>query len=80
MSARAMVFGIAVATAVSLAGCGEKPQTLEGSAKKYQSEPWAVHSAANPGYAASGWKAGDKASWEAQIRQRNQSQNDYAPR
>lgn len=75
-----MMVGLAVATAVSLAGCGEKPQTLEGAAKKYQSEPWAVHSAANPGFAAAGWKGGDKASWEAQIRQRNQSQNDYAAR
>ena len=36
-----------------------------------------VSSAAEPAYAAPGWKAGDKAAWEAQIRQRNQAQNDY---
>ena len=80
MSARALAFGVAVSTAVSLVGCGEKPQTLEGSAKKYEAQPWAVRSAANPGFAAAGWKAGDKTSWEAEIRLRNQAQNDYAPR
>ena len=80
MSPRALVFGVAVAALVSLAACGEKPQTLDGSAKKYEAEPWAVHSAANPGFAAAGWKAGDRASWEAEIRLRNQAQNDYAPR
>ena len=37
---------------------------------------WAA-SASSPFYAAD-WKGGDKAAWEAQIRTRNQGQNDYA--
>ena len=69
---------VAVAAAVlSLAGCGEKAQTLDASAKKVDPQPWSVSSAAEPAYAAPGWKAGDKTAWEAQIRQRNQAQNDY---
>lgn len=73
---RGMVVAVAAAV-LSLAGCGEKTQTLDASAKKADAQPWSVSSAAEPAYAASGWKAGDKAAWEAQIRQRNQAQNDY---
>jgi hypothetical protein len=29
-------------------------------------------------YAADGWKAGDRAAWEQQLRSRNQGQNEYA--
>ena len=78
MIARALICG--VATAMALAGCGEKPQTLDASGKKVEAQPWAVHSAANPAFAAPGWKAGDKTSWEAETQLRNQAQNDYAPR
>jgi len=67
----AVLFG-----AAALAGCGEKPQVLDAKAKTPDAEPWAA-SASNP-YYASGWKGGDKAAWEAQIRTRNQGQNDYA--
>jgi hypothetical protein len=61
----------------ALAGCGEKVQTMDASARRTDSQPWDVSSAANPGFAAAGWKGGDQAAWEAQIRQRNQAQNDY---
>ena len=62
--------------AVVLAGCGEKPQTLDAKSKGPDAAPWSA-SASSPFYAAD-WKGGDKAAWEAQIRTRNQGQNDYA--
>ena len=70
------VAAVAVA-ALALAGCGEKKQTMTGAGKKSDSAPWVVGSSANPAYTAPGWKAGDKAAWEEQMRQRNQAQNDY---
>ncbi|HWH84400.1 MAG TPA: hypothetical protein VNU71_19390 [Burkholderiaceae bacterium] len=79
MIARALAFGAATALGLSLAACGEKPQTLgDAPAKKADAEPWAVTDAANPAFRAAGWKGGDQAAWEQQIRQRNQAQNDYA--
>jgi len=77
VSGRRGIFVAVAAAVLSLAGCGEKAQTLDGSARKADAQPWSVSSAAEPAYAAPGWKAGDKAAWEAQIRQRNQAQNDY---
>lgn len=62
-----------------LAGCGEKPQTLDTSSRKPDAAPWANVAASSP-FNAAGWTGGDKAAWEAQIRARNQGQNDYAPR
>ena len=72
--------GFVAATAVAallLAGCGEKQQAMTGAGKKSDPAPWVVGSGANPAYTAPGWKAGDKVAWEAQMRQRNQAQNDY---
>jgi len=51
-------------------------KTLDAKAKGPDAAPWAA-SASSPFYAAD-WKGGDKAAWEAQIRTRNQGQNDYA--
>ena len=75
MIVRTLVFGAAMALA--LAGCGDKAQTLDASAKKPDAQPWAVSDSATPAFAAAGWKAGDKTAWEEQIRKRNQAQNDY---
>jgi hypothetical protein len=61
-----------------IAGCGEKPQTMDASAKKRDAQPWSPSDAADPAFAAAGWKGGDKAAWEEQMRVRNQAQNDYA--
>jgi hypothetical protein len=74
---RALAYGAATALSLSLVACGEKPQTMETSAGKVDAEPWTVSEAANPAHIAAGWKSGDKAAWEQQIRQRNQAQNDY---
>ncbi len=75
--ARAGLVAVAVASAMALAGCGEKKQTMTGAGKKSDPAPWVASSSANPAYTAPGWKGGDKAAWEAQMRQRNQAQNDY---
>ena len=66
---------VAAALAVAALGaCGEKPQTTGNSAKK--SDTRAYEGASAP-YVAAGWKAGDRASWEEQMRSRVQNQNEY---
>ncbi|HWI10238.1 MAG TPA: hypothetical protein VNU48_02820 [Burkholderiaceae bacterium] len=78
MIARALALVAATALTLSLAACGEKPQRMDASARKADAAPWTVSDAANPAFKAPGWKDGDQAAWEQQIRQRNQAQNDYA--
>lgn len=66
----------AAALSVLLAGC-EKPQDSSrvNTAKKSDGKAW---EGADPAYQAGGWKAGDKAAWEAELRKRNEAQNEYA--
>jgi predicted small secreted protein len=75
--ARAGFVAAVAAAALVLAGCGEKKQTMTGAGKKSDPAPWVASGNANPAYTVPGWKAGDKAAWEEQMRQRNQAQNDY---
>ncbi len=63
---------------IALAACTEKPQVLGESGRKVDATAWTSSDSAKPGFAASGWKGGDKAAWEAQLRARSQAQNDYA--
>jgi len=65
------------AIAVPLAGCGEKAQTSgQSSVKKSDAKAW--EGAPNDPYAVGGWKAGDKDSWETQMKTRaQQGQNEY---
>ena len=72
------LFAAAIAAPLALAGCGERAQVLDTSGKKVDEPAWAVSAGADPAFAAPGWKAGDKAAWVEQIRQRTQAQNDYA--
>ena len=65
------------AVLIALAACTEKPQGLGDSGRKVDAAAWSANDGAKPGFAASGWKGGDKAAWEAQLRARNQAQNDY---
>ena len=58
---------------LALVAC-EKAQTAP-SARKPDTKPW--DTAQNP-FVAPGWKQGDQASWEAQIRRRASGQNEYA--
>jgi hypothetical protein len=68
-----MRFLLLIGAAFGLAACAEQPQT----ANPRKSDTVAWQGADNP-YGAPGWKAGDKTSWEEQIRTRAQAQNDYA--
>jgi hypothetical protein len=66
---------VAVLLVLALAGaaCTEKPQTLGRKADTPASQ-----GAANP-FVAEGWKPGDAASWERQIKNRAQhGQNEYS--
>ena len=69
---------IVVAAAYALVACGERAQTMPvGGAKKADGQPWQIN---DNGYLAPGWAPGNEASWNAQLTQRAQGQNDYAPR
>ena len=75
--ARGLFVAATAAAVLALTGCGEKAQTMKGDSKKSDAEPWTTSSSANAAFAAPGWKGGDRAAWEEQMRQRNQAQNDY---
>jgi hypothetical protein len=66
-------FIVAAAVVWLLAACGEKPQEL-ASGKKPDAPAWR---GADNAFVAPGWKAGDKAAWEEQLKTRAQSQNEY---
>jgi hypothetical protein len=67
-----------VAAAFALVACGEKPQALSaGSASKQDAA--AFNGTGSAAFMAQGWKPGDKASWEQQLKARMQNgQNDYS--
>ena len=69
---RSLVLG--VAAGLMFAGCGEQPQTASASTKKADGKPWEATASAN---VVPGWKAGDQAAWEEQMRVRAQAQNEY---
>jgi len=63
-----------VLTIAALAACGEKPQTL--GAGKTDAPPY---QGAENAFAVSGWKAGDKTSWEQALKARTlNTQNEYS--
>ncbi|MGB3068333.1 MAG: hypothetical protein WBC18_07295 [Ottowia sp.] len=62
-----------VVTALFLGACGEKPQTI--GTRSSDKEPWT--GSVQKAFDAPGWKPGDKASWEEQIKQRNRGQNEF---
>ena len=64
------VFVVALA---ALAACTEQPQTL-GSGARPDSPSFQGTGMA---FSAPGWKPGDRASWEQQLKTRTQNQNDY---
>jgi hypothetical protein len=69
-----MIARVLVGTAalLALAACSEKPQPL-GELKSDA----ASYAGTGLPYQAPGWKPGDKASWEQQLRTRGQGQNEY---
>ncbi|MBA3595127.1 MAG: hypothetical protein M3Q12_07210 [Pseudomonadota bacterium] len=61
---------------LGLAACGDKAQTSSGA----KSDVASFQGVTGPGnaYNASGWKPGDKAAWEQQLKTRLQNgQNEY---
>jgi hypothetical protein len=81
ISARKLaVAGVALVALTGLAGCGENEQVIVYQQGKYQGKPDTRPSDNDPGgslYTTSKWTKGDKASWEAAIKSRNQNQNEY---
>ena len=64
-----------LALALGLGGCEKAQTTASGGEKKADTPSWQKGESA---YVAPGWTPGDRASWEAQLRNRAQAQNDYA--
>lgn len=63
---------LGLVAALVLVGCTERPQTA--STRKLDEKPW---QGAAPAYTLPGWKTGDRASWDEEMRQRAQAQNEY---
>ena len=80
MKTQLIVAAAALALAAGLAGCGEREQVIVYKQGKYQgkpdSKPWESDPSASL-YTSSKWTAGDKTSWEAAVKTRNLSQNEY---
>jgi hypothetical protein len=72
MSKRFSIVLAAGLSAALLAACGDKPQTA--TQRKADDKPWDM---AATGYQAQGFKSGDAAAWEQQLKVRAQSQNEY---
>jgi hypothetical protein len=81
ISARELMVAVAaLAVTAGLAGCGEKEQVIVYQQGKYQGKPDTKPWENDPGaslYTTSKWSKGDKSSWEAAIKSRNQNQNEY---
>jgi hypothetical protein len=63
-------------TVLALISCGEKPQEMNAAGVKQDNAPY--QGVGSSQYANTGWKPGDKTSWEQQLKSRAQyGQNDY---
>ena len=65
-------------TALLLPACGEHSQADAASLKKADAKASTGAVSTDKAYMASGWTAGDDTSWQTQIRNRTQGQNEYA--
>lgn len=73
---RLTLTSLALAAAFGLAACGEAPQEMNANGVKQDSAPYS--GVGKSQYAQTGWTAGDKGSWEQQLKARAQyGQNDY---
>ena len=62
-----------LAVAAALAGCGEQPQIANRT-----TQDSALYLGTGKPFQATGWKAGDRNSWEQQLKTRTQQgQNEY---
>jgi hypothetical protein len=69
------LLALGIATSFGLAACGEKPQVAAATGERKTDAKGYTGAAAD--FTAPGWKAGDEASWQQQLKQRAQSQNEY---
>jgi hypothetical protein len=60
-----------------VAACAERDQSTANAKRTADKPAW---DSTNTKYDAAGYTHGDKGAWESQLRERAQSQNDYAPR
>jgi hypothetical protein len=64
---------LALIFALFVSACSEKVQNL-GARKNVDQ---ALYMGAKNGFVEKNWTPGDKTSWEAQLKARNQNQNEY---
>ena len=74
---RRITAAVLAGAVLALAGCGERAQTA-GNQGVRKSDAKAWEGSTQAGYSAEGFKAGDKAAWEAQLKTRTErGQNEY---
>jgi len=74
---RLTLSSFAIAAVLGLAACGDKPQEMNANGVKQDPAPYTGVTVKSQ-YVQSGWTAGDKNSWEQQLKARAQyGQNDY---
>jgi hypothetical protein len=73
---RLIACAAALAAVFGLAACGEADQVVVYKQGKYQGKPDGKPWDSEP-LADAKWTRGDKNSWETQIKQRTQGQNEY---
>jgi ABC-type oligopeptide transport system substrate-binding subunit len=65
-----------LAASLALSACGDKAEA-KSAGKKTDAPAFSGAPDGNKAFSAQGWTAGDKASWEQQMRARSQGQNEY---
>ena len=70
---QALIVTAVLAAAFGLAACGER-STGGKTPRKADAKGW---QGADNAYMAPGWKPGDSAAWQEQLRVRAQAQNEY---
>ena len=77
MNAARLLLSMMVVALVAVA-CGERVQTIPPGGERKSDTP--VWENKDKRFLAPGWTPADQASWNAQLVDRTQGQNDYAPR
>jgi len=75
---RVVSLGVLAMVGVVVVGCGERLQTIPPGGERKSDTP--VWENKDKRFLAPGWTPGDQSSWNAQLVDRAQGQNDYAPR
>lgn len=77
---RALFVLTAIALAAGLAACGERDQVVVYKQGKYQGKPDSRSWESAPlgaEFRGGSWKAGDRTSWEEEIKKRQLAQHEY---